>query len=37
MCSRLCTATTAIPLLSLQPDSNYTAHCAVKELESWDR
>lgn len=27
----------ALPLLRLQPESNYTAHCAVKELESWAR
>jgi hypothetical protein len=27
----------ALPLLSTQPESNFTAHCAVKELESWAR
>jgi len=27
----------AIPYLRMQPESNFTAHCAVKELESWAR
>jgi len=27
----------ALPLLRMQPEINFTAHCAVKELESWAR